>query len=138
MAGGGIKINNTKVIGGADGVTFIPSVSEQGYLSWSNNRGYTNPPTVKVKGEDGVDGRDGATGAKLVSQVLQGQDANGGNIYLQTFDDGTTAVFVAPKGEQGSEGYTPVKGVDYYTEQDKQEMVELVLNSIPSAEGVEY
>ena len=46
-------------------------------------------------------GKTGATGSKMVSQVLQGQDADGGNIYLQTFDDGTTATFTAPKGESG-------------------------------------
>ena len=28
MAGGGIKINNIKVNGGADGATFVPSVSD--------------------------------------------------------------------------------------------------------------
>ena len=101
MAGGGIKINNIKINGGADGATFIPSVSSDGVLSWTNDKGYTNPTPVKIKGADGQDGDDGSTGAKLVSQVLQGQDANGGNIYLQTFDDGTTATFTAPRGEKG-------------------------------------
>lgn len=104
MAGGGIKINNIKINGGADGATFIPSVSSDGILSWTNDKGYTNPVPVKIKGANGKDGDDGATGAKLVSQVLQGQDANGGNIYLQTFDDGTTATFTAPRGEKGEKG----------------------------------
>ena len=102
MAGGGIKINNIKVSGGADGATFIPSVDSSGTLSWTNNKGYENPIPVNLKGadgKDGVNGKDGATGAKLISQVLQGQDENGGNIYLQTFDDGTTAYFTAPKGK---------------------------------------
>ena len=39
MAGGGIKISNIKVNGGADGATFIPSVSSDGVLSWTNNKG---------------------------------------------------------------------------------------------------
>lgn len=107
MAGGGIKINNIKLNGGADGATFIPSVSSEGVLSWTNDKGYTNPTPVNIKGADGGNGVDGATGAKLVSQVLQGQDANGGNIYLQTFDDGTTATFTAPKGEKGNKGDMP-------------------------------
>lgn len=47
----------------------------------------------------------GLKGAKIVSTTLIGQDENGGNIYEQLFDDGTTAQFVAPKGEQG-EGVT--------------------------------
>lgn len=47
------------------------------------------------------DGEQGATGAKLISQELVGQDENGGNIYQQTFDDGTVAYFTAPRGAQG-------------------------------------
>lgn len=63
------------------------------------------------KGVQGIQGIQGKTGAKLVSQTLIGQDENGGNIYLQTFDDGTTATFVAPQGKQGeSGGVTGVKG----------------------------
>ena len=41
-------------------------------------------------------------------------------------------------GKPGTNGTTPVKGVDYYTETDKQEMVQLVLAAIPSAEEVNY
>ena len=44
----------------------------------------------------------------------------------------------AIKGDKGDPGATPVKGVDYYTDADKQEMVQLVLAAIPSAEGVKY
>ena len=39
---------------------------------------------------------------------------------------------------KGDPGTTPVKGVDYYTDADKQEMVQLVLAAIPSAEEVNY
>lgn len=34
-------------------------------------------------------------------------------------------------GPAGADGKTPVKGTDYYTEEDKVEMVEMVLDSIP-------
>lgn len=80
---------------------------ENGYLYNSYDNGTTWVILGQVKGADGVDGEKGEkgdTGAKLVSQVLQGQDADGGNIYLQTFDDGTTAYFTAPKGEKGEKG----------------------------------
>lgn len=50
MAGGGIKVNNITLNGGADGATFVPSVDNDGYLSWTNNKGYPNPATVKVRG----------------------------------------------------------------------------------------
>lgn len=39
---------------GANGVTFIPSVSEAGVLSWTNNGGLTNPDPVNIKGDDAV------------------------------------------------------------------------------------
>ena len=38
------------------------------------------------------------------------------------------------KGADGAAGYTPVKGTDYYTEADKNEMVQLVLAALPIAE----
>ena len=59
---------------------------------------------IQVKGETG------ATGAKIIKTELIGQDANGGNIYKQTFDDGTTATFTAPKGAKGDKGDTGATG----------------------------
>ena len=44
-----------------------------------------------------------------------------------------------PQGEQGpagKDGHTPVKGTDYWTESDKQEIIDSVLAALPSAEGV--
>lgn len=35
---------------------FVPSVSAEGVLSWSNKAGLTNPPSVNIKGKDGADG----------------------------------------------------------------------------------
>lgn len=103
MAGGGVKVNNFTINGGANGKTPTFKI-EGGHLYNSYDNGTTWGDLGQVKGSDGQDGQDGSTGAKLVSQVLQGQDANGGNIYLQTFDDGTTAYFTAPKGEKGDAG----------------------------------
>lgn len=66
---------------------FIPTVSEDGTLSWENEAGIENPAPVKIKGAKGEDGR------------------------------------------------TPVKGVDYYTEADKQEIIDNVLANFPVYEG---
>lgn len=35
---------------------FVPSVSAEGVLSWSNKAGLPNPPSVNIKGKDGADG----------------------------------------------------------------------------------
>lgn len=39
---------------GDDGATFIPSVSEEGIINWTNDKGYVNPLPIKIKGEDGA------------------------------------------------------------------------------------
>lgn len=38
----------------------------------------------------------------------------------------------------GVDGYIPQKGVDYYTEADKAEMVQAVLAALPNGDEVEY
>lgn len=53
---------------GKDGVTFTPSMSDDGDLSWTNDGGKANPQTVNLKGpkgdtgEQGPKGETGATG----------------------------------------------------------------------------
>lgn len=73
-----------------------------------------------IQGEPGKDGQPGRDG-------VDGKDGNDG----QPGKDGAD-------GTNGVDGKTPVKGVDYFTEADKQELVDLVLAEIPSAEGVGY
>ena len=76
-----------KVIAGINGATFIPSVSDDGIISWTNDGNLPNPEPVKIKGKD------------------------------------------------GDPGYTPKKGVDYYTEADKAEMVDEVIAALPVYNG---
>ena len=83
-------------VAGENGATFTPSVSSDGIISWTNDKGLSNPTPVNIKGEKGE------------------------------------------QGIQGADGYTPLKGTDYYTEEDKQEMVDLVLEALPSAEEVSF
>ena len=40
---------------GQDGTTFTPSVSAEGVISWTNDGGKTNPPSVNIKGPQGDD-----------------------------------------------------------------------------------
>lgn len=54
--------NGTNGKDGADGATFTPSVDSAGNLSWSNNKGLTNPPTVNIKGPKGDKGDSGSGG----------------------------------------------------------------------------
>ena len=41
-----------------------------------------------------------------------------------------------PAGPVGPAGHTPVRGTDYWTENDKTEIVNSVLAALPAAEGV--
>ena len=56
---------------GDGGATFIPSVSDDGVISWRNDKGLPNPKPVNIKGvkgdkgdkgEAGENGKDGADG----------------------------------------------------------------------------
>ena len=69
---------------GDGGATFIPSVSADGVISWTNDKGLPNPEPVNIKGVD---------------------------------------------------GYTPVKGKDYFTDADKAEMVSSVISQLPVYDG---
>jgi|GEM_PF-732258 Collagen triple helix repeat (20 copies). len=48
--------------GGVDGATFIPAVSDDGVISWTNNGGLQNPAAVNIKGPVGAAGAAGADG----------------------------------------------------------------------------
>ena len=77
-----------------------------------------------------VQGKDG------VSPIVTVEDLDSGHRVTitdkegtKTFDvmDGTNGI----DGKDGADGHTPVKGMDYFTEADKQEMVDDVIAQIP-------
>ena len=63
--------NGTNGKDGADGATFTPSVDSAGNLSWTNNKGLTNPPTVNIKGPKG-DAGSGEVAQKEIIHVSGG------------------------------------------------------------------
>ena len=65
--------------------------------------------------------KQGATGAKIVSTDLIGHTDGGDNIYQQTFDNGSKAKFIAPKGDSG---------VDDYEELKSKPIIYAILNAI--------
>jgi hypothetical protein len=52
---------------GESGATFIPSVSAGGEISWTNDKGLTNPTTRNIKGPKGDKGDTGDPGPNTVS-----------------------------------------------------------------------
>ena len=59
-----IETESDSLIGtpGIDGVTFTPSVSQEGIISWTNNGGLSNPDPIDIKGEKGDKGDKGEKG----------------------------------------------------------------------------
>ena len=59
-----IETESDSLIGtpGIDGVTFTPSVSQEGIISWTNNGGLSNPDPIDIKGDKGDKGDKGEKG----------------------------------------------------------------------------
>lgn len=122
--------------GGENGATFYPYVDESGNLSWTNDKGLTNPDTVNIKGEDGISPTvavSDITNGKQISitdkegtryfQILNGDDgvgiasvqqtttatADGGNnVITVTLTNGQKATFDVKNGQKGSDGVSIV------------------------------
>ena len=103
---------------GEDGATFTPSVSDDGVLSWTNDKGLANPTAVNIRGPqgatgpqgpagpagaDGADGQDGTNGVSPTVSITKNgtvttiviTDANG--THTATINDGAD-------GEDGAPG----------------------------------
>lgn len=80
---------------GVSGATFTPSVSDDGWLSWENDRGKPNPPTVNIRGDDG--------------RGISKMEINGSGYLVITYTDGTSI----PIGTVGSGGggSTTISGI---------------------------
>ena len=99
---------------GAPGATFVPSVSADGLLSWSNNGGISNPASVNIKGPKGDPGAKGSTGAKgdpgavftptVSSDGLLSWSNNGG------LSNPASVSIKGPKGDTGPKGATGSTG----------------------------
>ena len=102
---------------GDDGATFIPSVSDDGVISWTNDKELPNPEPVNVKGVKGDKGDKGDTGATGATgpQGIQG-----------------------PAGADGADGYTPVRGTDYWTATDIAEIKSYVDEQLGVIENGSY
>ena len=75
---------------------------------------------------DSLHGKDGKPGAP---------GKNGEPFTYDDFTDEQIAALKGKDGKPGKDGYTPVRGEDYWTETDKQEIVEEVLEKVPSGGG---
>ena len=95
-------------------------------------------------GPAGVPGEDGKDGANGITPHI----GDNGNWYVGSTDTGNPSrgATGAPgkggakgdPGTPGAAGHTPVKGTDYWTAADKQEIVNSVIAALPDGTEVSY
>jgi hypothetical protein len=88
------------------GTSYIPHVDENGNLSWSNNDGKENPQPVNIRGEKG-------------------------GIFTPTIDEDCNLSWSNDAGLENPQSVNlkPIAGKDFFTEEDKQEIVQQVRDS---------
>lgn len=98
---------------GADGATFTPSVSETGVISWSNNKGLTNPISRNIKGPKGDQGETGPaftydmfTTEQLNALKVKGDKGDKGDAGIDG-KDGAAAGFGTPTANVDANVGTP-------------------------------
>ncbi|MBQ2948323.1 MAG: collagen-like protein [Clostridia bacterium] len=104
------------------------------------------------QGAQGIAGEKGERGVGVTKVLRTAGDGSPGTSdeYTTYYDDGAMSIHYVyngkdgadgaqgPAGPAGVSGSTPARGTDYWTEADKAEIVNDVLASLPSAEGVSY
>ena len=94
---------------GRDGVTFTPSMSDDGDLSWTNDGGKANPQTVNLKGPKGDTGARGPAGADGAKGDTGPEGPRGPQ--GKTGPQGETGA-TGPQGLTGPQGKTGPAGAD--------------------------
>lgn len=131
---------------GENGTT--PHIGENG--NWYIGNTDTGKPSRGEKGDTGASGSPGADG-------VTPHIGDNGNWYIGSTDTGKPSRGVAgakgdagapgkdgangkdgAQGEKGADGKTPVKGADYWTAADKQEIVNDVIAALPDGTEVSY
>ena len=146
---------------GDPGGHYTPTVSEDGNLTWlPSEEDMPAVPGANIAGPIGPAGEPGKSG------VWTGEDTppEGYDVWVAPGGEASATVpqeqmeryvsseiekielMPGPQGEPGpagadgapgQDGKTPEKGVDYWTEEDKAELVNEVLAALPAAEEVE-
>ena len=124
---------------GAPGIT--PTIGTNG--NWFLGTTDTGKPSRGAKGDTGASGKPGTDGVtphigdNEIQDAIIKLESNGGitptigengNWYIGSTDTGKPTR--GEKGAAGANGYTPVKGTDYFTEADKTELVAMVIESL--------
>lgn len=87
---------------------FIPSVSSDGVLSWTNKAGLPNPASVNIKGVQGLQGAAGAAATITIGSVTTGEPGTNASVTNSGTTSKAVLNFIIPRGEKGAGGGTSV------------------------------
>ena len=92
------------------------------------------------KGETGTSGKDGHSPVVTATKSGKTTTISVDGTAIATVEDGTDGApgVAGTPGKNGTDGHTPVKGTDYWTASDKQDIVNDVLAALPNGNGVAY
>lgn len=103
------------------------------------NNGFKGTETEWLDSLKGINGEDGVS----VTVVSVSESTTDGGSNIVTFSDGKTVTIkngskgaTGSAGKDGTNGKTPVKGVDYFTDSDKSDFVENIKNSLDAPDYV--
>lgn len=97
--------------GGTSDIAWLPSVDEQGDLSWTRSTTTTPPETQNIKGADGAPGQDGADG-KGIASIAKTSTLGLVDTYTITYTDNTTSTYTVTNGQNGTNGTNGTNGQD--------------------------
>ena len=114
---------------GEDGGYYSPSVSSAGDLTWAPSKsGMPSIQSVNIKGPKGTSPTLSIAG---ITDPYDPERTGWEYTWTTEADVYATRVY---DGKDGTNGTTPVKGTDYWTTEDKAEIVQDVLAALPAAE----
>ena len=96
---------------GDDGATFIPYVSPDGTISWSNDKGLDNPEPVNIRGPEGPQGVTGPSGPQGPTGVTGAVGPRGPQGEAGPQGPRGEPGDQGPRGEQGNPGPEGPQGV---------------------------
>lgn len=143
---GKLQYNGSDVgLKGTNGIT--PHIGDNGnWYIGSTDTGKPSHGVAGAKGDTGAPGKDGVSPTVSTVATTGGTkvtitDAKGSHEFV--VKDGAKGADGAngkdgADGEKGADGKTPIKGTDYWTAADKQEIVDSVIAALPDGTEVSY
>lgn len=111
---------------------FVPSVSTEGVLSWTNKAGLTNPASVNIKGAKG----DTGTAASItIGTVTTGAAGSNASVTNSGTASNVVLNFMLPRGKDGKDGGITVDAAlrDTSTNPVQNKVVKAAIDSVAAS-----